>query len=97
MKKLTVYVSPSCAFSAATLGFLLLRGADFVVVNLDAHPAQRASLAKRLAGRKLETPTLEAAGKLHVAPPLSTLKKQLATWGLSDDESPHQQLADAEG
>jgi len=95
-RELSVYYSPSCAFSMGTVSFLLGRGADFRLVNLDEDPALKARLAKRLAGRKLETPTLEAGTELHVAPSLSQLKKLLETWGLPAQAAPHQKLKDAE-
>jgi len=95
MRELRVYYSPSCAFSLGTVSFLLGRGADFRLVNLDENGADRARLEKRLAGRKLETHTLEAAGELHVAPSLSQLKKLLEAWGLPAQAAPHQKLKDA--
>lgn len=95
MKDLVVYYSPSCAFSAGTVAFLLLRGADARLVNLDEHEDDRARLTEQLAGRKLETPTLEVGGEVFVAPSLSDLKDMLATWGLPDEASPHAQIADA--
>lgn len=93
MKPVTVYYAPSCAFSAATISFLTLRGADFRAVNLDEHPDER----KRLEGAvdKLETPTLDIGGALHVAPPLSDLKHLLQRAGLPDTASPHRKLKDA--
>ena len=94
-RELSVYYSPSCAFSMGTVSFLVGRGADFRLVNLDEDPARRARLEKRLAGRKLETPTLEAGSDLHVAPSLSQLKKLLETWGLPAQAAPHQKLKDA--
>jgi hypothetical protein len=94
-RELSVYYSPSCAFSMGTVSFLLGRGADFRLVNLDEDPARRARLEKRLAGRKLETPTLEAGSELHVAPSLSQLKKLLEAWGLPAQAAPHQKLKDA--
>jgi glutaredoxin len=95
-RELAVYYSPSCAFSTGTVSFLVGRGADFRLVNLDEDPARRARLEKRLGGRKLETPTLEAGSELHVAPSLSQLKKLLEAWGLPAQAAPHQQLKDAE-
>jgi glutaredoxin len=97
MQALTVYYSPSCAFSAGTISFLLLRGADARVVNLDEHAAERERLEQALRGRKLETPLLEAEGELHVAPPLSELKRMLERWGLAGEASPHEQLREAGG
>jgi hypothetical protein len=97
MQGLTVYYSPSCAFSAGAVAFLLLRGADARLVNLDEHAAERDRLEQALRGRKLETPLLEAEGELHVAPPLSELKKLLERWGLARDASPHEQLRGAHG
>jgi len=91
---LSVYYSPSCAFSMGTVSFLLGRGADFRLKNLDEDPALRTRLENRLAGRKLETPTLEAGSELHVAPSLSQLKKLLETWGLPARAAPHQKLQD---
>ena len=90
MKDLTVYYAPSCAFSVGTVGFLLLRGADFRMVNLDEHEELRAKLEKRV--EKLETPTLEVAGELHVAPSLSDLKDMLEEWGLPEEAAPHSRL-----
>ena len=95
MQTLTVYYSPSCAFSAGAVAFLLLRGADARLVNLDEHAAERTRLEQALRGRKLETPLLEAEGELHVAPPLLQLKQLLERWGLAGDASPHEQLRDA--
>jgi hypothetical protein len=92
MRELRVYYSPSCAFSMGTVSFLVGRGADFRLVNLDDNGADRARLTKRLAGRKLETPTLDAAGELHVATSLSQLKKLLEAWGLPAQAAPHQKL-----
>jgi glutaredoxin len=94
-RELSVYYSPSCAFSMGTVSFLLGRGADFRLVNLDENPRERARLEKRLQGRKLETPTLEAGSELHVAPSLSQLKKLLEGWGLPAQAAPHQKLEDA--
>jgi hypothetical protein len=95
MRRLTVHYSPSCAFSMGTVSFLLGRGADFALVNLEENPAERARLEKRLAGRKLETPAVESGSDLHVAPSLSQLKKLLETWGLPAQAAPHQKLKDA--
>ena len=89
MKDLTVYYAPSCAFSAGTVSFLLLRGADAHLVNLDEHPQARSRLEKKLSGRKLETPLLEQGETLHVAPSLSDLKGMLESWGLSPQIAPH--------
>lgn len=94
-RELSVYYSPSCAFSLGTVSFLIGRGADFRLVNLEENPAERTRLQKRLAGRKLETPTLEARGELHVAPSLSQLKKLLEGWGLPAQAAPHQKLKEA--
>ena len=91
-RELSGYYSPSCAFSMGTVSFLIGRGADFRLVNLDEDPARRARLEKRLGGRKLETPTLEAGSDLHVAPSLSQLKKLLERWGLPAQAAPHQKL-----
>jgi len=94
-RELSVYYSPSCAFSMGTVSFLLGRGADFRLVNLDEDPALKARIEKRLAGRKLETPTLKAGSELHVAPSLSQLKKLLEAWGLPARAAPHQKLKEA--
>src|SRR5207248_752836 len=48
-RELSVYYSPSCAFSMGTVSFLVGRGADFRLVNLDEDPARRARLEKRIA------------------------------------------------
>lgn len=92
MRTLRVFFSPSCAFSAGTFSFLISRGADFQAVNLDEHPDERSRLERLLAGRKLETPTLEVDGALHVAPTLSELKTMLEGWGLPTTAAPHQKL-----
>lgn len=92
MKPLNLFYLPSCAFSAGTLSFLMLRGADFHVVNLDEHPDERRRLEEKLGGKKLETPTLEIEGKLHVAPSLSELKELLEQWGLPEEAAPHKEL-----
>jgi len=95
-RELFVYYSPSCAFSMGTVSFLIGRGADFRLVNLDENAAERTRLEKRLGGRKLETPALEAGSELHVAPSLSQLKKLLEGWGLPAQAAPHEKLKDAE-
>ncbi len=92
MKDLVVYYSPSCAFSAGTVSFLLSRGADLRLVNLDEADEVRHRLKQRLGGKRLETPTLEVDGKLLVAPALSDLKDKLESWGLPDEAAPHAQL-----
>jgi glutaredoxin len=92
MKALTVYYVPTCAFSAAAVSFLLLRGADFDLVNLDEHPYERARLEDELDGAKLETPLLAAADDLHVAPSLAELKELLVEWKLPERASPYAQL-----
>jgi hypothetical protein len=92
MKKITVHYAPSCAFSAAAISFLALRGADFVCRNIDAAGERRRDLERELSGQKLETPTFEVDGRLHVAPSLSSLKALLEEWGLSDEQAPHTQL-----
>jgi glutaredoxin len=92
MDRLRIYYVPSCAFSSATIAFLAARGAEFEAVNLDLHPKERSRLGARLQDRKLETPTLEVSGALHVAPPLSELKKLLQRWGLPDRAAPHEKL-----
>lgn len=94
MRRLRVHYSPSCAFSAGTLSFLVSRGADAELVNLEQHPEERARLEEQLKGKKLETPTLELDGALHVAPPLSELKKLLEAWGLPKAAAPHEKLKD---
>ena len=95
MKKLIVHYAPDCPFSAATIAFLTLRGADFESKNLDEHPEDKARLEAR-AKKKLETPTLEALGKegpeVHVAPPLSQLKELLLKWGLGAEVAPYEQV-----
>jgi len=78
-----------------TVSFLVGRGADFRLVNLEENGAEKARLEKRLAGRKLEMPTLEAGSKLHVAPSLSQLKKLLEAWGLPAQAAPHEKLKDS--
>ena len=92
MKRLTVFYVPACPFSAATIAFLTSEGAEYRVVNLDLHPDERKRLSQRV--DKVETPTLEVGDDVHVAPPLSDLKKLLKTWGLSEDAAPYRQLKD---
>lgn len=92
MKRLTLYYSPSCAFSAGTIAFLALRGADFELVNLDEHREQRERLERELAGKKLETPVLDSTDGLHVAPPLSELKELLEAWRLPPRAAPHEKI-----
>jgi glutaredoxin len=89
MKPITVYYRPSCAFSAGVASFLLLRGADFHLVNLGRHPEQEAQLRQRLGERPLETPTLEVEGELLVAPSNSELKGLLPEWGLPEGAAPY--------
>ena len=96
MKRIIVFYSPSCAFSAATISFLVLRGADFDVVNLEEHPDERRRLETELDGKKLETPLLAAADGLHVAPPLSELRDMLEQWKLSPRAAPHEKIRRAE-
>jgi len=97
MRPVRVYYAPSCAFSAATIAFLVSRGADFESLNLDEHEEARERLQARLRAQKLETPTLEVGAELHVAPPLSDLKQLLQRWGLPDEAAPHQKLKAASG
>lgn len=92
MKDIVVYYAPSCAFSAGTVSFLVLRGADFTLVNLDEHEEERERLERDLDGEELETPTLEVSGELLVAPPLSDLKALLERWGLPEEAAPHARL-----
>ena len=94
MKPVTVLYAPSCAFSAATVSFLVLRGADARIVNVETHPDEKRR-AEEAVGRKLETPTLDIDGEWHVAPPLSELKKLLEQAGLSGEEAPHERLKKA--
>jgi len=92
MKTLTLYYSPSCAFSAGTISFLVLRGADVQLVNLDEHSDEREGLQQRLQGHELETPTIAADDELLVAPSLSELKQLLQRWGLAKDAAPHEKI-----
>jgi glutaredoxin len=92
MKALTVFYVPACPFSAATIAFLASEGAEYRVVNLDLHPDERKRLSQRV--EKVETPTLEVAGEVYVAPPLTDLKKMLGQWGLPEDAAPYRQLED---
>lgn len=92
MKAVTVFYVPSCAFSAASIAFLALRGADFRCVNLEEHRAERTRLQTRLGEQKLETPTFEVEGELVVAPPLADLKRMLEGWDLAPSAAPHEQL-----
>jgi len=96
MTTLTLYYSPSCAFSAGTIAFMLLRGADFRLVNLEQHDEERARLERDLAGKKLETPLISAGDGLYVAPSLSELKRLLEAWDVPPEASPHEQLERAE-
>src|SRR5436853_7939744 len=88
---LRVYYSPSCAFSMGTVSFLVGRGADFRLVNLEENAAEKARLEKRLAGRKLETPALEAGAQLTVAPSVSPVDKPPEARGLTAQAAPPQQ------
>jgi glutaredoxin len=92
MRTLTLFYTPSCAFSVGALAFLALRGADVRLLNLERHPEEEERLTATLGGRKLETPTLEVDGELYVAPSLSELRDLLRGWGLPDEASPHAQL-----
>jgi glutaredoxin len=96
MKTLTLYYSPSCAFSAGTIAFFVLRGADVQLVNLDEHKDDRDRLQQRLRGHKLETPTIAADDELLVAPSLSELKDLLQRWGLPSDAAPHEKIRKSE-
>ena len=91
MKPVVVYYSPSCAFSAATVSFLLLRGADARLVNVEANLEEKRRAEAAVAG-KFETPTLHIAEGWHVAPSLSDLKKLLEQAGLPDEHAPHTRL-----
>ena len=93
MKRVDVFYVPTCAFSSGAVNFMFLRGAELRLVNLDLHPEERERLQKKLGDKRLETPTLEVDGELHVAPPLSDLKKLLESWGLPDAVSPHAKAA----
>lgn len=92
MKNVTVYYTPSCAFSNAMIAFLVLRGADFRAVNVDEHPREKLRLQSEL--KTLETPTLETEGERWVAPTMSELKALLAVWGLDERAAPHDRLRD---
>ncbi len=92
MKEVVVYYSPTCAFSAGTVSFLLSRGADLRLVNIDEADEVRHHLKRRLGGKRMETPTLEVDGQLVVAPSLSDLKDKLADWGLPDGDATHAQF-----
>jgi glutaredoxin len=92
VKKLTVYYKPSCPFSVATVAFLILRGADFSLVNLALHPVEEERVLVALKGRTLETPTIQADGELLVAPSLSRLGDKLESLGLPEAASPHAQI-----
>lgn len=92
MRAMKVYYAPTCAFSAGTVSFLLLRGADFELINLEEHPEERARLERKLEGERIETPVIEVSGERHIAPPLAELKELLEAWCLPESASPHQQL-----
>ncbi len=92
MKRVTVYYVPTCAFSTGAIAFLVARGADVLLINLDQHPDVREDLTRHLQGAKLETPVFDVEGQIHVAPSLSSLKKMLAEWGLPDEAAPHDEL-----
>jgi glutaredoxin len=92
MKVLTVYYRPSCAFSLGAINFLLLRGADFRVVNLNLHHGEEMRVARQLGDRKLETPVLEADGQLWVAPANSDIKDHLEHLGLERAAAPYDKL-----
>jgi hypothetical protein len=70
------------------VSFLVLRGADFHVVNLDEHPELRDDL-ERAVDRKLETPTIDIDGGHHVAPNLADLKELLEEAGLDAEAAPY--------
>jgi glutaredoxin len=89
MKDVVVYYSPSCAFSAGTVSFLVSQGADVRLINIDEADDERHRLKQRLGGKRLATPTLEIDGKLLVAPSLSDLKDKLEEDGAF--ERPHMQ------
>lgn len=95
MKPLTVYYRPSCAFSVGAINFLLLRGAEFRVVNLNLHTDEEARVDRELGDRKLETPVLEVEGRLWVAPSNSELKDRLQEWGLETVAAPYKKLKEA--
>lgn len=92
MKKVTVYYRPSCAFSVGAINFLLLRGADFRVVNLAEHPDVEGRVDSAIGDRKLETPTLEVDGRFLVAPSNSELKDLLPDWNLEPDAAPYEKV-----
>jgi hypothetical protein len=92
MRTLTVHYVPACPFSAGAVAFLLLRGADFEAVNLDENPEERQRIEEALGGRRLETPTFEVDGALHVAPTLTELGFLLEDWDLPRDAAPWEQL-----
>ena len=88
MKALTLYYVPTCAFSAATMSFLMLRGADVQLVNLEQHPEAKETV-KQVADGQMKTPTIEVEGEWKVAPPLTELKALLERWGLPAQAAPH--------
>jgi glutaredoxin len=90
MKKVTLYYAPSCVFSAGAVAFVMLRGADVELVNLEEHPDRRAEIARKVP--KVETPVFQVGREYHVAPPLSELKELLAQWGLAEQSAPHAKL-----
>jgi hypothetical protein len=76
------------------VSFLLLRGADFSLVNLEEHAVEKARLEHALEGRKLDTPVLRAGEEWLIAPSLSDLGKKLESWRLPAETAPFRKLPD---
>jgi glutaredoxin len=81
MQPITMYYRAWCPFSAATLSFLFLRGADVQLVNIEQHPETHDEI-RRHAGGNVVSPTLRWGDEWHAEPPLAELHELLRRWGL---------------
>jgi glutaredoxin len=78
---ITMYYRAWCPYSAGTLSFLFLRGADVQLVNLEQHPETHEEI-KRHANGNLVSPTLRFGDEWHAEPSMHELHALLRTWGL---------------
>lgn len=81
IQPITVYYRAWCPFSAGTLSFLFLRGADVHLVNIEQHPETHEEI-KRHAGGNLVSPTLRYGDGWHAEPSMQELDRLLRKWGL---------------
>lgn len=78
---ITVYYRAWCPYSAGTLSFLFLRGADVQLVNIEQHPEVHGEIQQH-AGGNLVSPTLRFGDEWHAEPSMDQLHELLRKWGL---------------